>query len=139
MKTLIISYSYTGKTKALAARMAEAENAELREVRDPKRPSVLKAYVLGSFAAMRMKSWPSEWDSSGLADYERIILMAPIWAGHPAPQINSVIAVLPPDIQVEFIVVSAGGDSGCKDKVEAAVKDRGCSLTDFKNVKGQSA
>ena len=55
MKTAIIYYSYTGKTKAISEKKARKEKADLIEVKDLKHRSVFSAYVFGSLASMMKK------------------------------------------------------------------------------------
>jgi len=56
MKTLIIFYSYTGNTKRLAQELATREAADIVEIKDLRRPGILKSYSLGCFAAMATSS-----------------------------------------------------------------------------------
>lgn len=43
--------------------------------------------------------------------YDRVVLMAPVWAGYPAPPFNSAVELLPPGTEVEVILVSGSGNS----------------------------
>ncbi len=136
MKTVVIYYSYTGHTQALAQSLAEEMNASLFQVKDKQKPGTLKAYVLGSFASMRMKHGAIEplqvdWDA-----FEKVVFMAPVWAGHPAPAILSAINALPPGKTVEMYAVSGSGSSMAKEKISALLREKGCTSITYKDVKG---
>ncbi len=135
MKTLVIYYSYTGKTRALAVKLAEELGADRFEVRDTKRPGTIKAYVLGSFAAMRMKRTSIGPLTVDMDAFDKIVIMAPIWAGHPAPAILSALDALPPGKAVEVRAVSASGGSSAKAKVEALLKEKGCADVRYQDMK----
>lgn len=135
MKTAVVYYSYNGSTKKLAEKMAKEQAIDCIEVRDPSRPGALKAYVAGCFAAVRQKAWPIVPEKLALDEYETIILMAPVWAGHPAPQIHAVIQNLPQGKEIAFMAVSASGNSSAKEKIQAAIEAKGCSIKDYQNIR----
>ena len=68
-------------------------------------------------------------------DYDKIIIMSPVWAGHPVSAIYTVIDLLPTGKQVELIMTSRGGSTqrsvlGTK----ALVTDRGCEIVGYSDV-----
>ncbi len=136
MKTAVVFYSWTGHTRARAEARVQKENAELFEVKDAQRPGALKAYTAGCFDAMRMKRTPTQPLTAPLGEYDRIIVMAPVWAGHPAPAINTVFDTLPSGKEVVIVMVSGGGRSGCRSKVQALVESKGCKLAGYEDVRG---
>jgi len=92
MKSLIVYYSLTGKTKLVSQAIAEALNATLVEIKETK-PRKLGPliYLLGGFAAITnrgSKITPIEVD---LKQHEKIFIGSPIWASRPVPAINSFI------------------------------------------------
>jgi flavodoxin len=92
MKSLIVYYSLTGKTKLVSQAIAEALNATLVEIKETK-PRKLGplVYLLGGFAAITnrgSKITPIEVD---LKQHEKIFIGSPIWASRPVPAINSFI------------------------------------------------
>ena len=135
MKTLVIFYSYTGHTKALAQELAVAESADILEIRDVARPGTIKAYTIGSFTSIRGKAWPIEPFDADMAAYDRLILMSPVWAGHTPPAVNALLARLPEGKAVSVTMVSGGGQSRFREKMDAALKSRGCTLEGFEDVK----
>jgi len=135
MKTIIVYYSYTGNTKCIAEQYAKAKKAELYEIKDQKRPGTFSAYAAGCFRAMRQKATPIQAVDVDFSSYDKIIVMAPVWAGHPAPPFNSLIALLPKGTAVELNMISASGESGGKDRVIAFVESKGCAVTDYVDIK----
>lgn len=135
MKTLVIYYSYTGNTKRLAERLSQETQVDLYELKDRKRPGKVKVCVAGCIAALRMKHWPVAPIEADLHAYEKIIIMAPVWAGHPVPQINTVLDMLAAGTTVEVIMVSQSGSSAAKEKIEAILSQKHCKLSGYQNVK----
>lgn len=137
MKTAVIYYSFSGKTKSAAAGVACEEDADLFEVKTKKRYSFLTAFFRGSPAAIKQKTVDIEPLNCAFADYEKIVLMAPIWGGFPAPPFNAVVELLPAGKEVALIMVSGGGLCKNADKIKALVENKGCTVTDYKDQKGQ--
>ena len=135
MKTLIAYYSYTGDTAKLARGLAEKRGCNLLEIKDARaRPGTLKAYTSGCLAALKGKSWEIQPLTLDLREYERITIMAPVWAGGPAPQINRLLELMPGGKNVEIIMVSASGKSSCKQKLEDKLSAKGCTMLSFRDV-----
>ena len=135
MKTLILFYSYTGKTKLLAEQKAAELSADIEEVKTIKKPFVLRAYFVESLRAMRCKKSAIAPIKSNLDDYDTIIIMAPIWAGSPAPAVNSIIDLLPKGKEIELLMVSASGTSGGATRNRTLIEARGCTVTTYINIK----
>lgn len=137
MKTAVIYYSFSGKTKTAAAVVAREEDADLFEVKTKKRYSVLSAFFRGSPAAMKQKPVDIQPLGCAFEDYDKLVLMAPIWGGFPAPPFNAVVELLPAGKEVGLIMVSGGGECKNADKIKVLVESRGCTVTDYKDQKGQ--
>ena len=137
MKDLVLFYSYTGHTKALAQEYAEKKSADIAEIRDIKRPGKMKAYTAGCFAAMRGKPWPIQPFETDIAAYDHIELFSPVWAGNPPPAVHAAIRLLPKGKTVSVTMVSASGKSGCRAAVEAAIQSKGCTPEAFEDVKSR--
>jgi len=136
MKTLILYYSFSGNTRKLASQKAAETGADIEEIIETKKMFVLKAYILGAYRAMKRKKTDIQPIKSQLNDYEKIIIMVPVWASNPAPAFNSIIEQLPSGKKVELIMVSAG--SGTKSSAEGTknlVAARGCEVTDYIDIK----
>jgi flavodoxin len=135
MKTLIIYYSYSGKTKSFAEEKAHDLDAKACQVMEKKARSKFNAYVFGSHAAMRQKQSDIIPLDVDLMDYDKIIIAGPIWAGLPAPAVNSIISLLPAGKEVEVYSTSGSGKSKGQEKVKNLILERGCSFSGYHDVK----
>ena len=135
MKTLVIFYSYTGHTKEIAQQLAAGKSYEIAEIRDVNRPGFIKAYTAGCFNAVRGKSWSIQPLGLELEDYERFILLTPVWAGHTPPAVHAVLEILPEGKTVAVTMVSSSGKSSCKKYVETVIQAKGGVLESFENIK----
>ena len=137
MKTLIIYYSYTGKTREIAENIAKNEDADIIEVKEIKKRSTFNAYIFGSFAARKQQKAELLDFNSDFSPYNKIIIAMPIWAGYPAPAINNIIDLVPRGKEVELIMVSGGGGSkGSCEKTKALVEEKGAIVVEYKDVRG---
>jgi flavodoxin len=136
MKTLILFYSFSGSTRKLASQKASETGADIEEIIETKKMSVLKAYTSGAYRAMKRKKTEIQPIKSQLNNYEKIIIMSPVWAGNPAPVFNSIIENLPSGKKIELVMVSAG--SGTKKSAEGTknlIAAHGCEVTDYTDIK----
>jgi flavodoxin len=92
MKSLVVYYSLTGKTKLVSQVIAEALNATLLEIKEIK-PRKLGpfVYLTGGFAAVMNRGSKINPIDVDLKQYERIFIGSPNWGSRPAPAINSFI------------------------------------------------
>jgi len=91
MKSLVVYYSLTGKTKLVAQVIAEALNATLLEIEETKpvpRPFV---YLIGGFAATTNRGSKINPIDVDLKQHETIFIGSPTWNSRPTPAINSFI------------------------------------------------
>jgi flavodoxin len=92
MKSLVVYYSLTGKTRLVAQVIAEALNATLVEITETKpRKMGPLVYLIGGFAATINRGSKINPIDVDLKQYERIFIGSPIWNSRPAPAINSFI------------------------------------------------
>ena len=133
MNAIVVYYSFTGNTKLLAEAKAEELGAPICQVVDKKKPGALKSFLLCP-KAMRMSPTPVLPISANLAAFDTIIIMAPVWAGHPAPAAINIFNALPAGKEVEVYLVSASGKTNIRQKIEANVASCGCTLTKLENI-----
>jgi flavodoxin len=114
MKSLVVYYSLTGKTKLVAQTIAEALNATLVEIEE-KRPIPMPfVYLAGGFAATINKGSRINPIDIDLKQYERIFIGSPIWNSRPAPAINSFIYQTNFEGRSVIPFFTMGGDSSEK-------------------------
>jgi hypothetical protein len=92
MRYLVVYYSLSGNTRKVAELAARALDADLAEVRAPR-------YETGSFRLLRaaFDAWrgrlPALEVSGGRPEqYDVVLLMAPVWAGHAATPMRAYLA-----------------------------------------------
>ena len=92
MKSLVVYYSLTGKTKLVSQVIAEALNATLVEIKETKPRRISPSlYAIGGFEARTNKRTKIDPTDVDLKQHERIFIGSPIWNSRPAPAINSFI------------------------------------------------
>lgn len=80
MKTLIVYYSRTGHTKAIASELAIALSADLEEIRETKsRVGFIGALLAGKDATLQ-KTTPIEPSFVDPSTYDLVIIGTPVWA-----------------------------------------------------------
>ena len=138
MKTLIIFYSYSGNTKELALARAKETGADIEEITETKKQSTIAAYTTGCYMAIKGKKSEIIPLRSNLDDYEKIIIMSPIWAANPVPAVFNIFDLLPAGKKVELVMVSAGGGTkGSKERTKALVTARGCEVINYSDIKAK--
>lgn len=92
MKSLVVYYSLTGKTKLVSQTIAGTLQAELVEIEElkPRRRGFL-TYLTGGFAAVTNKGSKISPTNVNLKQYDTIFIGSPIWASRPTPAVNSFI------------------------------------------------
>ncbi len=136
MKTLVIYYSYSGKTRDISKKLAEENGAELEEVFEMRKRNVLTAYVSGSLAAIKRNKVAVKPLNKFPANYDKIIICCPIWAGCPAPVFNTITDYLPLGAEIQLVFTSGSGNSTkSKDGTIELVNKCGCKVTDYKDIK----
>jgi len=132
MKTIVLYISYAGHTKALALQKARELGADIEEITEVKKPFVLA----GLFRALKRGRPKIQPIRANLDSYDIMVLLAPVWAGHPVAPFNSLIECLPSGKKVEVIMGSSGG--GTPESAEgtrAQITARGCEVTAYTDVK----
>lgn len=135
MKTAVVYFTLGGATRSFARAEANARGADLFEAVPAKKYNVMTAFTRGCPAAMRQKSVPLQ-AAPDLSGYARIVLMAPVWAGFPAPPFNTMADLLPPGAEVEVLLVSSSGSSEkSHDKVRALIQGKGCKVVAQRDIR----
>ena len=135
MNTLVIFYSFSGKTKKIAEELATKESIDLVEIKDLVPFGKAKAYISGCYAAMKGVAWEIIPVDIDFSKYERIIMLAPIWAYNPPPAFNAILEKLPEKKVIVLKMVSASGKSNCKERLKTLIETKGCTLESFEDIK----
>ena len=135
MNQLVVYYSYSGTTRKIAEELAKKESADIFEIKDIKPLGKLKAYTAGIIASIKGKAWQIKPLDIDISKYEKIVLLAPVWANNPPPAFNAMLEYLPLGIQIDIKMVSMSGKSKCKDRLESVIKNKGSMLESFEDIK----
>ncbi|MDH4300314.1 MAG: hypothetical protein OEV54_06690 [Dehalococcoidia bacterium] len=111
MKSLVVYYSLTGKTKLVAQVIAEALNATLVQIEERRPISFPFVYLSGSFAAYLNRGRRINPIDVDLKQYERIFIGSPMWAYRPTPAVNSFIYQTNFEGRAVIPFFTMGGDS----------------------------
>lgn len=115
MKSLVVFYSLTDKTKLVSQAIAEALNAELVEIEETKRRKRgFLTYLTGGYAAIRNKGTDINPINFDLKQCETIFIGSPVWASRPTPAINSLIYTSNFKNQSIIPFFTMGGDNSDK-------------------------
>lgn len=122
MKSLVVYYSLTGKTKLAAQAIAEALNATPVEIEE-KRPIPFPfVYLSGGFRAFTNRGSRIKPVDIDVKQYERVFIGSPIWAYRPAPAINSFIYQSNLEGRSVIPFFTMGGDNAEKAVANIAAK-----------------
>ncbi len=136
MKSIVLYYTLGGSSKKEAERIAEQIGADLCCVKEKRKRGIVSAFMPGSIWAMKRKASDIEPLGIDLNEYEKIVIVCPIWANFPAPAFNAVVGILPQGKQVELNLCSGGGSSekskqGTIELIEKAL----CIVVSYRDIK----
>jgi flavodoxin len=114
VKSLVVYYSMTGKTRLAAQAIAETLNAALVEIEERRPIPIPFVYLSGGFAAFTNRGTKINSIGVDLKKYERIFIGSPIWASRPTPAVNSFIYQTDFEGRSVIPFFTMGGDSSEK-------------------------
>lgn len=91
MKSAVIYYSRTGKTSITAKALADKISGDLIEIKDLKSRKGIIGWIKAAMDARSMKTTDIEPSTIDTSSYDKIYIGTPVWAGKPAPAINTVL------------------------------------------------
>ena len=136
MKPVILYYSFGGATRAEAKKRAEVSGAEVFEVLEAKKRSLFSAFFPGCPQALKRKASAIRQLSIDWSAYDDVTLMAPVWAGNPAPAFNAALELIPTDKILHIVLCSGGGETPkSKDATIDLIRKRGYAFSSYEDVK----
>ncbi len=135
MNTIVIFFSFSGRTHYEAKRIAEQENAERYEVYERPHRSLLNAYLVGTVQARKHKAVNVEPIAVRPRDYDRIIIMCPVWAGAPAPVFNTILNEIDEGQSVEILLTSSSGKVRKPAALKKYVESKGIKVDSLEVIK----
>jgi len=111
MKTLIVYYSWKGKTELVATSISRILGAKTGKIEEIKRRKGSFGFISGGYGAIKGKCSRIKPLDFNLNSYDLIFLGTPVWAARPTPAINAFIskANLANKKVVLFVTMSASG------------------------------
>jgi flavodoxin len=91
MKSLVVYYSRTGKTKFVAESIATNLGADLEEIVDLKKRTGPVGWLMGGKDATRKNQTEIAQTTKTPQDYDLIIIGTPIWAWSPTPAVRTYV------------------------------------------------
>ncbi len=92
MKSLVIYYTRTGKTKFVAEAIATQLGADVEEVVDLKKRQGKIGWIMSGKDASRQSLTEIAPTKKAPADYDLVVIGTPIWAWSPTPAIRTYIS-----------------------------------------------
>lgn len=136
MKSAILFYSFGGATRKEAAKRAAQNSADMFEIIEAKKRGIFSAFLSGCPQALGRKASAIKALSIDWSLYDSVTLMAPVWAGSPAPAFNAALALIPKGMKVNVVLCSGGGETPkSKDGTIAMLKERGFSVGSYEDVR----
>jgi flavodoxin len=136
MKSAILYYSLGGATRAEATKRAASSGADVFEVLEKRKRGVFSAFIPGCPQALGRKASAIQPLSIDWSLYDSVLLMAPVWAGHPAPAFNSALALVPKDKTIHIVLCSGGGETPkSKQTTLDLLKEQGYTLASYEDVR----
>jgi len=89
MKTLVVYYSLTGNTRLIAEAAARELGAEIEELRELKRRSGIKGFVVGGLDSLRKKSVEIEPCRHRIEEFELVVVGTPVWGWGMTPAVRT--------------------------------------------------
>jgi flavodoxin len=122
MKTLVIYYSYEGNSALAAEEIKKAAGADILEIKteDDTRRTGLAKYIWGGKQAFSHQFPKLKPYTVNPGEYELIIIGGPVWAGAPAPALQSFLGETKiTGKRIALFVTHAGGKGKALDKFKA--------------------
>ncbi|GLK50611.1 MAG: hypothetical protein CMH93_04560 [Oceanicaulis sp.] len=88
MKTLVVYYSLTGTTRAVAEMIADQMNADLAEIGCTRYGRSAWGMIRAVYDSLRNNLPPIEPLARNVTAYDLVVVGGPIWASHPAPPVR---------------------------------------------------
>jgi flavodoxin len=115
MKTLILFYSRTGKTKFVAEMIAKQLNAETEELVDKTDRRGIKGWIISGRDAMRKRSTEIAPLGKDIRKYDTILIGQPVWGWAMVPAVRGLCQKY--DFAGKkvalFCTMDGSGDKGC--------------------------
>ena len=135
MYSLVMYYSLTGRSRYEARRIAKETDSDIYEVHEQRHRSMYNAYLFGPGQARGRRFVYIEPIAIDIEEYDKIIIVCPVWGGYPAPAFNNIVSELPPDKEVEIYLTSDSGKAKAQAETILLVERQGVHVTNYQVIK----
>ncbi len=140
MKAIIVYYSLEGNVKSVVRMISNLTGADLLEL-VPKVPyptGKVSKYISGKAALSHDEPELMPYDLD-LDEYDTVIVATPVWAGNPAPPLNTFLATNDISEKRTGIIVSSmsGNGSKCADRIKKMIGSEPVCVMDVREPKKQ--
>ena len=136
MKSAILYYSFGGATRKEAAKRATENGADLFELVEARKRGIFSAFLSGCPQALGRKASAIVPLSIDWSLYDSVTLMAPVWAGSPAPAFNAALPLIPKGMKVNVVLCSGGGETPkSKENTIHLLRQLGYCLASYEDVR----
>ena len=121
MKTLVLYYSRSGNTRAIAEAVAAALQADLEELKGTGDYSGVLGFARAGRDVLAKRHGTLPPLQHKPAEYDLIVVGQPVWAARPVPAVSALLSTanLAGKKVALFVTFDGGGDAGCLAKTTA--------------------
>jgi len=142
MKTLIVYYSRSGTTRAVARRLGELLGGDVEEIRDMRSRKGAIGFMRSGFEALGKRKTAIVLPASNPKDYDLVVVGTPIWAGRIASPMRAYLNQMQGAIPccACFCTSGGGGYASALEEMVELVGCRKCATLELteKQVKSES-
>lgn len=111
MKNLIVYYSLNGANERVAMKLKEIVNCDVEKIIEPVNRHGFIMFIRSGYEAITRKMTRIEPLNKEIKDFDRIILVSPVWAGRLPPSTRTFLVEYKADLKdLVFVSVSSNGD-----------------------------
>lgn len=89
MRILVVYYSLTGRTAAVAKAVADGRQADHEQIEEQRRPGSRRGYLAAAIDALFDREVPLKPMQRDLATYDLVAIGTPVWIGRPSAPVRS--------------------------------------------------
>ncbi|SEQ41522.1 flavodoxin family protein [Thalassovita taeanensis] len=113
-RILILYFSRSGTTRAVAQALATRLGADIEELREPRARTGIAGYLRSAWEALKQRHVQLTPPTRRAEDYDLVLIGSPTWAGHLCAPVRSWLHTAKPDIRRYAGFVTQGGSGAEK-------------------------
>lgn len=119
MSTLVVYFTRTGNSEKIAKKITQKINCDIEEIVDKKKWSGFVGFFTGGFSALTGKNTNINTSIKKPQDYEKIVIVSPVWASNMPPAIREYIKKNKSEFNFIYFVLTynSGGDKEAAQKM----------------------